>query len=333
VRTTSLVSAIIPTYNRAKLVSDAIQSVLRQSYTNVEIIVVDDGSSDNTCEILHKFGDAITVLRQRNAGPAAARNYGIAAAQGEFVAFLDSDDVWLPTKLERQVSLLNHFGESVPCCLTNIMMHWNDRKSSAFDISWLNPSCEEGLWTNADEILATRFVLFNQGIMIRRKVMDRVGGFDEKLRLLEDRELSLRLSLVGPWAFIDEPLVAWRETQGSCYQKACAEGLDEKHLLVAVLKNHLVRVQHEAPQRRRLIRTLGRELNRARRQLRAAKLEQADFPGVSLVGKGLSAVERYRRAMFRRSSAFPRMQVEPVISGDLGDLASDSPQQVQPWSC
>jgi hypothetical protein len=333
VRAASLVTAIIPTYNRANLVSDAIQSVLRQTYTKVEIIVVDDGSNDSTCEILQKFGDAITVLQQRNAGPAAARNRGIATAQGEFVAFLDSDDIWLPTKLERQVSLLERFGESVPCCLTNIMMHWNDRKISAFDISWLNPDCEEGLWTNADEILATRFVLFNQGIMIRRRVLDRVGRFNENLRLLEDSELSLRLSLAGPWAFIHEPLVTWRETQGSCYQQACAQGLDEKDLLVKVLENHLVRVQDEAPQRRNLIRTLGRELNRARRQLRAAKLEQADFPGVSLVGKGLSAVERFRRAVFRRSSAFPRMQVEPIISSDLGDLASDTLQQVQPWSC
>jgi hypothetical protein len=85
-------------------------------------------------------------------------------------------------------------------------------------------------------------------------------------------------------------------------------------LLIRVLEKHLTRLHKREPQPNHLIRTLERELNRARRQLRAAKLEQADFPGVSLVGKGLNAVERYRRAMFRRSSAFPRMQVEPVIS-------------------
>src|SRR4051812_26873537 len=99
---TSLVSVIIPTYNRANVVSEAVESVLNQTYSKVELIVVDDGSTDDTLEKLRRFGNTITVITQENAGPSAARNAGIANARGDLIAFLDSDDLWLPTNLERQ---------------------------------------------------------------------------------------------------------------------------------------------------------------------------------------------------------------------------------------
>src|SRR5271165_4544868 len=101
-----LVSAIIATYNRAYIVHEAIESILAQSYKNIEIIVVDDGSTDDTQEKLRRFGDRIRLLHQPNAGPAAAWNAGIRAARGEIICFLGSDDVWLPTFVECQVSLL-----------------------------------------------------------------------------------------------------------------------------------------------------------------------------------------------------------------------------------
>src|SRR3954470_1099780 len=212
-----LVSAIIPTYNRDKVISNAVDSILKQTYENIEIIVVDDGSRDGTRERLAKYGDKISVIAQKNAGPAAARNRGIKASRGQFIAFLDSDDEWLPNKVEQQVSLLRRAGNAVPCCLCNIRMRWDVSERESFDIAWLKPSASEGIWVNVDEVLATRFVLFNQGIMIRREAIEKIGGFDESLRLLEDHELALRLSLEGPWAFIREPLVVWHETAGSLY--------------------------------------------------------------------------------------------------------------------
>jgi len=112
-----LVSAIIPTYNRAHVICDAVESILAQTYREIEVIVVDDGSKDDTLPRLKQYGDRIRVVSQANAGPAAARNRGIAVAQGELIAFLDSDDLWLSTKIERQVALLQRAGESVPCCL------------------------------------------------------------------------------------------------------------------------------------------------------------------------------------------------------------------------
>ena len=111
----------------------------------------------------------------------------------------------------------------MPCCLCNIAMQWHDRELGSFETAWLYPSVEEGLWLNVDEMVATRFVLFNQGIVIRREVLKRIGGFNEGLRLLEDTDLALRLSLEGPWAFVREPLVVWRESQESLYQESRVE--------------------------------------------------------------------------------------------------------------
>lgn len=108
-----LVSAIIATYNRADIVGEAIESILGQTYKNMEVLVVDDGSTDGTHEALRRFGNRIRVVRQENAGPGAARNRGIEVARGELIAFLDSDDIWMPTKLERQVRLLEKVGPTV----------------------------------------------------------------------------------------------------------------------------------------------------------------------------------------------------------------------------
>ena len=113
-----LVSVLIPTYNRAYIVEEAIESVLAQTYRPIEIIVVDDGSKDGTREALERFGDRIRYIYQDNAGLAAARNTGLAAARGEFVAFEDSDDVWVPWKLQAQVALMRHAPE--------IALSWTD---------------------------------------------------------------------------------------------------------------------------------------------------------------------------------------------------------------
>ena len=103
---TPLISVIMPAYNALPYIDQAIRSVLDQDYPNIELIVVDDGSRDGTPELAEQFGDRVKVLRQKNAGPAAARNKGIAASRGDFIAFLDADDVWLPGKASMQVQYL-----------------------------------------------------------------------------------------------------------------------------------------------------------------------------------------------------------------------------------
>jgi glycosyltransferase involved in cell wall biosynthesis len=101
-----LVSVIMPAYNTARYIREAIDSVLDQDYPSKELIVIDDGSTDGTLEVLRSYGDRITLIEQRNQGSAVARNAGLAAARGECIAFLDSDDIWLPGKLRLQVDHL-----------------------------------------------------------------------------------------------------------------------------------------------------------------------------------------------------------------------------------
>jgi len=327
-RSAPLVSAIIPTYNRANLVGEAIESVLGQTYPHVEVIVVDDGSTDDTVVRLAQFGNRIRVVAQDNAGPAAARNRGIAMCNGQFVAFLDSDDLWVRTKLDRQVALLQRLPASIPCCLSNIMMRWANRQVTSFELSWLNPAIDEGIWLNPDEVLATRFVLFNQAVMIRRSVLERVGGFDEGLRLLEDTDLAMRLSLEGVWAFIREPLSIWRETAGSCYQEAQRAKIGPREALVTVLDKNLSKLS-EWDHNKGLRKCLTAALKRARRELRAAQLAQRPAWGMSTAGILLQRMERYRRAALRRSPWFPQMRVQDLQAWTSQLINRDG---AAPWS-
>jgi glycosyltransferase involved in cell wall biosynthesis len=304
-----LVSVVIPTYNRSKIVHEAIDSVLTQTYSNIEVIVVDDGSTDDTLLQLGRYGDKITVINQENAGPAAARNSGIIKCHGELISFLDSDDIWHTTKIERQVSLLNMLDESVPCCITNIEMRWNDRNITSFDNSWLRTELDEGIWINVSEVLATRFVLFNQAVMIRRVALERWGLFDESLRILEDGDLALRLSSAGPWAFIKEPLVIWRETAGSAFQIA-------RHNQEAILQTHIKVLQANiglpGNPENRTSSIIASEIKRARRQIKALALSNASSPFAMKTGALLQYLEQCRRYAFLRSPWFPHMKVQRV---------------------
>jgi glycosyltransferase involved in cell wall biosynthesis len=313
INTKPVVSAIIPTYNRSHIICEAVDSALAQTYPHIEVIVVDDGSKDDTLVRLRQYGDRIRVVSQANAGPAAARNRGIAVSHGELIAFLDSDDIWLPQKIERQVALLQRAGESVPCCLSNILMKWKSGDLASFDIALLKPSTEEGVWLNADEVLATRFVLFNQGIVIRREVLEKIGGFDESIRYLEDYELPLRLSLEGPWAFIETPLVVWRESlTNSVYKNSQREELCTSECLVEVFETHLARVV-KARRDAQLRSYVSRELRWARRHLWAIRMRQTGSWG-SFIAKSLCGIERYQSALFRRSPWYPKMKVVLVQS-------------------
>ncbi len=208
-----LVSAIIPTYNRARTIERAVNSVLGQSWQPIEVIVVDDGSTDQTTDILARYGDRIRLIRQKNEGPSAARNAGIKAARGQIISFLDSDDSWLPDKVERQVKLLQATeSQGVACCVCNARMEFLSGTRYSFATASLHPRHEEGIWSNPAEILITRFLFFNQVVAVRRTALEETGYF--RPGIMEDYDLALRLSLVGPWAFIADPLVVWYEQKG-----------------------------------------------------------------------------------------------------------------------
>lgn len=294
------VSVIVPTYNRARVIGRTIENIFEQTYQNVEVIIVDDGSTDDTQSTLKRFGDRIRVVTQANLGPAIARNRGAKAASGEIIAFQDSDDLWKPTKLERQVELLER-NESIACCLCNVLMRASDGLTS-FDHSQIRLDREHGLWLNVTDVLTTRFLLFNQAAAIRRPAFEKVGGFAEDLKYLEDYDLPLRLSLEGPWALIREPLVIYGEASpGSFSEQATKDLVVLKECELKIYERMLARIDG-AKCFRRARKNLYRRSRIARRQLLAMKRQHT----AGHVAKLLTLVDKYRLALFRRSPWFPQ---------------------------
>ncbi len=320
-----LVSVIVPTYNRAQLLPKAIDSILGQTYSKIELIIVDDGSTDGTEQILQNYGERIRVLRQENAGPAIARNRGIRAAKGDIVAFLDSDDLWLPTKLQRQMELLESAGPDVVCCLCNCsVVYANGKRSNTFTIADMAPDLQEGIWSNPVEVLLNRFVLFNQSIAIRRDVLERVGYFDESLRFGEDYDLPFRLALEGPWALLSEELVVYHDASpGSWAKAAVREEIRLREDLVRIRRSMVASIDAR-PQFAGLTWLANRELAREKRELSIARLARYPAWGARPVATALAFIERFRRSLFRRSPFYPRISVhsstppalrsEPTIS-------------------
>ncbi|MCL5281677.1 MAG: glycosyltransferase family 2 protein [Planctomycetes bacterium] len=309
-----LVSIIIPTFNRAGIVTRAIDSVLHQTYRPVHVIVVDDGSTDETPEVLKAYGSAIVYVRQGNAGPAAARNRGIRESEGDLIAFLDSDDLWLTTKLERQVALLQDAGPAVPCCLCNTLMKMPKRReASSFAIAWVNMREPEGLWLNPAAVLATRFVLFCQAALVRREFLLQCRDFDERLWLMEDHDLALRLALRGPWAFIREPLAVWcggHDTPG-----LWAAAMRQPARLYQSIEyiDRKVLGQESIPdlQIRRYLRS---DLHRAERKLLAERLVASGRALSRLAALGITGWDRLRRAWFIRSRSWPMPKTKPITA-------------------
>jgi glycosyltransferase involved in cell wall biosynthesis len=305
-----LVSVIIPTYNRAGIIVDTIENVFRQTYSNIELIIVDDGSSDETESILKSYGSKIRWAIQENAGPAAARNRGIAMANGEITAFQDSDDAWHPSKIERQVALMQKAGESIVCCLCNSVVQLPGIEVCSFENAPVNPPIEEGIWLNPAEVLATRFILFNQAAAIRTEILRKVGGFDESLRLLEDMDLCLRLSLEGPWVFIREPLATRQDKLARTLgHEATPRIVDEN--IAKILERLLLTIESN-DRWANLRHIVEQELRRTRRHLRAVQIGSGKNFGASVLGWGLEQLERYRSGIYRRTPRFPQMKVARV---------------------
>lgn len=202
---TAKVSVIIPNYNYGKFIAKTIDSVLDQTCPNVEIIVVDDGSKDDSIEVLGRYGDRITVVEQANRGVSKARNNGVAHSSGDFVAFLDADDLWLPKKLEKQ---LEKFRQDPDIGLVHCAMQFIDRDEE--------PCGEEkdGMegWV-ADEFLRfKRVVVIGAGStgIVPRRVFDEVGGFDPRQTTAADWDFSYRVAANYKIGYVPESLVLYR---------------------------------------------------------------------------------------------------------------------------
>jgi glycosyltransferase involved in cell wall biosynthesis len=312
-----LASVIIPTYNRAAQVRAAIESVLAQTYSHIEVIVVDDGSTDDTGGVLRQYDGKIRVIRQANAGPAAARNTGVRNSSGDLLAFLDSDDIWMSQRLELQVDALASAGQSVQCCVCDVRVHGAGGETrSAFQIARLHPRCAYGVWLNPFEVLATRFLFFNQAALIRRGAFEKVNGFDERLRFLEDTDLALRLALLSPWAFVAESLVIWQQSADSLSREALSRKTELKRSELGI-RSRLCQGDPRLQQHSKRKKLMDGERRRNKREIRAALLSQAQAPWLRLFGATLSRLERSRLAFFRRSPWYPDMRVASFASYEM----------------
>jgi len=211
------VSVIIPTYNRAQMVKEAIESVLDQDFQDFELIVIDDGSTDNTPHMLKAYQEHIRVHRQANQGVSAARNTGIYLASGSFIAFLDSDDLWMPQKLGRQIDFFNSQKDAWICQTEE---RWV-RNGVRVNPKKRHKKVSGMIYENS----LTLCLVSPSAVMVKRKLFDVVGSFDEDLPACEDYDLWLRISCRFPIYLIDRPLIIKRGGHGDQLSKT--PGLDK----------------------------------------------------------------------------------------------------------
>jgi glycosyltransferase involved in cell wall biosynthesis len=270
------VSVILPTYNRAgTYLRSSIESVLGVNYRDFELIVVDDGSTDDTAEVVRSYGDAVRYVRQENAGCAAAQNRGIAMAGGRYIAMQGDDDLYLPERFDEQVPLLDREPET-GLVYGQVIMFWEDEG-------------KEELWPTGEEMregwvfpqLFFKDFIPIQTVLVRREVLDEVGGFDPSRPRSEDWDLLLRLTARYPVRCIPRVLFRHRrhgENKSGDYAKML-----ETH--VSILEDALARnpgeVREIGP---RALRFLGGK------QARWARLLQK-------TGRGREAHRHYRRAI------------------------------------
>jgi glycosyltransferase involved in cell wall biosynthesis len=202
----TLVSVVIPTFNRAGIVCNAIESALSQHSVNLEIIVVDDGSNDDTPKVLAPFLDRIRYVRTENAGVSSARNRGIQESRGDWIAFLDSDDTWSAHKLSKQLECLYRTGARVCFCVSA-----DENGSSLDDLRKIDPDLPEGkdrFYSPGDcRLFKVRRHPFVQSMVVERSALLESGLFDQSLRVAEDTKLIYQLTLKFGYAVVNERMV------------------------------------------------------------------------------------------------------------------------------
>lgn len=218
--TPSLISCVIPVFNGERFLGEALESVLAQTYQPVEIIVVDDGSTDGTAEVAARYGTQISYLRQSNQGPATARNLGLSAAQGGFIAFLDSDDLWHPEKLSRQMARLQERPE-LDLCFTR------------FQHSWVPELAEEAKRYQGHPLSQPLSAYLMSSLLVRSTVFETFGQFDNGLRGPENMIWFFRTAERGAIIEVLHDVLTYRRIHGENLTKGQlrkGEFLDEVFL-------------------------------------------------------------------------------------------------------
>jgi len=221
-----MASVIIPTFNRAAFLREAVDSVLSQTEKDFELIVVDDGSTDATRATVESYGERVRYFFQANAGASAARNCGIKNARGQFITFLDSDDLWLPKKLARQIAWMKTHPEIMLCYTDEIWIRRgvrvNQKKIHAKTGGWIYPLC------------LPRCIISPSSVLMRRELFAAVGVFDEQLPICEDYDLWLRVAAQFEVGFLAEPLIVKRG--GHADQLSHSEFGIDRYRVTALMK-------------------------------------------------------------------------------------------------
>lgn len=223
------VSVVIPTYNRAIFIAECLDSVLAQTYRDFEVIVVDDGSTDNTDEVLKPYLGSIRLIKQGNSGSAAARNNGIGEAKGEYIAFQDSDDIWMPDKLEKQMIYLEENPHFDLICGNGISFGKGEKAGRlVVRKKRLHAIEKEGVTLRNTYM---KGCLFPSTWVVKKKVMEKLGGFDSSLPVSMDWDFDLRFLLKGyKAAFVNDVFFRRRKHPGN------VSSIKERQLL------HIIRI-------------------------------------------------------------------------------------------
>jgi len=218
------VSVIIPTYNAARYLGDAIDSVLAQTYNEFEVVVVDDGSTDETPTVVNKYDSRVRYLSQQNAGVAVARNRGISESRAKYVAFLDADDTWFPDKLERQMGLLAQSTAERVCYSAFLEVNQN-----------LSPvGVRRSLrYSNAFEDLLLRGNVIGSicTVVAERDLFEKLGGFDPSLSQCADWDMWVRIGAETEFLYLDDVLVTYRQHETNMSRNAALLETDSLRVL------------------------------------------------------------------------------------------------------
>lgn len=209
-KTNPLISVIIPNYNYGRYLGQAIDSVLGQTYKNVQLIVVDNESTDNSVEIADRYGEALTLIRKPHGGVSSARNLGLAQATGEYICFLDSDDTWLPEKLASQLEALHSTNAGVVYAGVNLCDQ-KMKKEAVLKPKYRGKCADKFLKYPTSAII----LLGCSNAMIKREIAFKVGGFNTSLHFSADWDYFRRICDLTEAEYIDDFLVNYRRHQKS----------------------------------------------------------------------------------------------------------------------
>jgi len=229
------ISVIIPTHNRPELLKKAVGSVLSQTYKDLEVIVVDDGMEKRADSVIKEFNDSRIkhIQHQEEKGGSAARNTGIRASSGEFIAFLDDDDEWLPEKLETQMKEFEKTGNDVGFCFSAV--------TNIFDNKEENTRVPAGVGDYFETALTRAKTFLNVTLIIKRFVFDDIGFFDEQLPSHQESDLIIRISKKYQGLGINKPLVWVNMSAHDSIGKSLKKGIIGKEMIISKNKDEFLK--------------------------------------------------------------------------------------------